>query len=128
MFGHWFEILIICGVALVVFGPKRMIEMGSSLGRALREFRESTKDLNWGSFISSGDTDPVNKVTNSALGALSQFSQAMSNNQQETATPQETAASAASETVVESKPAIENEPVQGQTAEAAETPAQHPVA
>ena len=127
MLGHWFEILIICGVALVVFGPRRMIEMGSSLGRALREFRESTKDLNWGSFISSGDTEPVNKVTNSALGALSQFSQAMSNNQQENATLQETETAATSETVVESKPVTESEPALTQ-AQASESPEQHPVA
>ena len=35
------EILVILVVALVVFGPKRLPEMGRSLGRGMREFKES---------------------------------------------------------------------------------------
>lgn len=44
-FGHLPEIFLILIVALLVFGPRRMIEMGASLGKALREFRESVKDI-----------------------------------------------------------------------------------
>jgi sec-independent protein translocase protein TatA len=33
------EILVVLIIALVVFGPKRLPELGSSLGRGLREFR-----------------------------------------------------------------------------------------
>ena len=47
MLGHWFDILIIVFVGLLVFGPKRMIEMGSQLGKMVRELRESTRDLNF---------------------------------------------------------------------------------
>lgn len=43
--GHIPEILILLLIALLVFGPKRMIEMGSSLGKAFRELREATKDI-----------------------------------------------------------------------------------
>lgn len=43
--GHLPEIFILLVLALLFFGPKRMIEMGSSLGKAFREFRESTKDI-----------------------------------------------------------------------------------
>ena len=43
--GHWFEILIILALALLVFGPKRMIEMGSSLGKAFRELRNAAKEM-----------------------------------------------------------------------------------
>ena len=35
------EILILLLVALLVFGPKRLPEMGRSLGRGMREFKES---------------------------------------------------------------------------------------
>lgn len=35
------EILILLVVALLVFGPKRLPEMGRSLGRGLREFKDS---------------------------------------------------------------------------------------
>ena len=38
--GVW-EILILLLVALLVFGPKRLPEMGRSLGRGMREFKES---------------------------------------------------------------------------------------
>jgi sec-independent protein translocase protein TatA len=35
------EILIILVIALVVFGPKRLPEMGKSLGKGIREFKSS---------------------------------------------------------------------------------------
>jgi sec-independent protein translocase protein TatA len=34
------EILILLLVALLLFGPKRLPEMGRSLGRGLREFKD----------------------------------------------------------------------------------------
>ena len=37
----WVEILIVLLVALLVFGPKRLPEMGRSLGRGIREFKGS---------------------------------------------------------------------------------------
>ena len=41
-FGIGFTELLIVGVlALLVFGPKRLPEMGRSLGRGLREFKDS---------------------------------------------------------------------------------------
>ncbi len=38
--GIW-EILILLLVVLLVFGPKRLPEMGRSLGKGMREFKES---------------------------------------------------------------------------------------
>ena len=35
------EIAILLIIALLVFGPKRLPEMGRSLGRGMREFKES---------------------------------------------------------------------------------------
>ncbi len=35
------EILVVLIIALVVFGPKRLPELGNSLGRGIREFRDS---------------------------------------------------------------------------------------
>ena len=37
----WVEILILLLVALLLFGPKRLPEMGRSLGKGLREFKDS---------------------------------------------------------------------------------------
>ena len=39
-FGVW-EILLLLLVLLLVFGPKRLPEMGRSLGRGMREFKDS---------------------------------------------------------------------------------------
>lgn len=76
LFGHWFEILILLGVALMVFGPKHMIEMGSAFGKMLREFRESTKDLNLNNLL---NTEEAPKQT--TLSKLSQFSQSLAASQ-----------------------------------------------
>ncbi len=35
------EIIIVLVIALIVFGPKRLPELGNSLGKGIREFKES---------------------------------------------------------------------------------------
>lgn len=47
MFGSlgWPEIVFILILALLVFGPKRLPEVGRTLGRGLREFRRATSEL-----------------------------------------------------------------------------------
>ena len=45
MFGlGWAEVVIILIVALVIFGPKKLPELGSSLGKTLRGFKEEVND------------------------------------------------------------------------------------
>lgn len=39
------EILVIALIALIVFGPKRLPEIGRTVGKGLREFRRATTDL-----------------------------------------------------------------------------------
>ena len=39
------EIFIILVIALVIFGPKKLPEMGRSLGKAIREFKSAGSDL-----------------------------------------------------------------------------------
>ena len=39
------ELLIIFVIALLVFGPKKLPELGKSLGKGLREFKKATEDL-----------------------------------------------------------------------------------
>ena len=39
------EILIILLIALIVFGPRRLPEMGRTIGRSLREFRRAASEL-----------------------------------------------------------------------------------
>ncbi len=41
----WVHLVILLIVALLVFGPKRLPEIGRSLGRGIREFKDSTTHL-----------------------------------------------------------------------------------
>jgi len=46
------ELIVILAVALIVFGPKKLPEMGKNLGKALREFNKARND-----FMDSLNTD-----------------------------------------------------------------------
>jgi sec-independent protein translocase protein TatA len=39
------EIIVILLIALIVFGPKRLPEIGKTVGKGLREFRKATQDI-----------------------------------------------------------------------------------
>lgn len=39
------EILVLALIALVVFGPKKLPEMGKTVGRSLREFRKAASQV-----------------------------------------------------------------------------------
>jgi sec-independent protein translocase protein TatA len=57
--GIW-EILILLLVVLLVFGPKRLPEMGRSLGRGMREFKDSISGKD-------DDDEPVHRQQAQAL-------------------------------------------------------------
>jgi len=38
------EVILILIIALVVFGPSKLPEMGASLGKAIREFQKATQE------------------------------------------------------------------------------------
>lgn len=38
------ELILILIIALVIFGPSKLPEMGASIGKAIREFRNATKE------------------------------------------------------------------------------------
>ena len=41
----WQELIIILVIVLVIFGPKRLPEIGRSLGQSIKEFRKSANEL-----------------------------------------------------------------------------------
>ena len=53
--GHWVYIIVLLVVVLIIFGPGRLPELGSGLGKAMREFRKATSEL----------TSEVNKTVDS---------------------------------------------------------------
>ena len=42
---HWYDLLILLGVALLFFGPKRLPEMGSAVGKTIKEFQKSMREV-----------------------------------------------------------------------------------
>jgi sec-independent protein translocase protein TatA len=51
------EIAIVLVIALIVFGPKRLPDLGRSLGKGIREFREGVSSIGSGDDELS-DTEP----------------------------------------------------------------------
>ncbi|MGH2514209.1 MAG: twin-arginine translocase TatA/TatE family subunit [Ktedonobacterales bacterium] len=43
---HWEYLLPLVVLALLIFGPKRLPEMGSSIGKTIKEFQRSMKEVN----------------------------------------------------------------------------------
>ncbi|HDT11761.1 MAG TPA: twin-arginine translocase subunit TatB [bacterium] len=39
------ELIVILSIALLIFGPKKLPEVGRSIGRALREFRKTSDEI-----------------------------------------------------------------------------------
>jgi sec-independent protein translocase protein TatA len=39
------EMIVILIIALIVFGPKRLPEIGRTVGKSLREFRKASQDI-----------------------------------------------------------------------------------
>jgi sec-independent protein translocase protein TatA len=64
----WQGVVVILLVALIIFGPKRLPEMGRSLGRGMREFKESItgKDDDFDrepDALTRGESEPVVSAT-----------------------------------------------------------------
>ena len=43
---HLPELIIVLVVALLIFGPKKLPEMGSAIGKSIKEFRKGMSELN----------------------------------------------------------------------------------
>lgn len=54
------HLIIIVVVALIIFGPQRLPEIGRGLGRSLNEFKRGTRDM------TEGFRDEVTKVAEGA--------------------------------------------------------------
>jgi sec-independent protein translocase protein TatA len=42
---HWTELIVVAFVALLIFGPKRLPEIGGAVGRTYREFKKSLGEV-----------------------------------------------------------------------------------
>jgi len=42
---HWFYIVGLLVIVLIIFGPGRLPELGGAVGKAMKEFRKATTEL-----------------------------------------------------------------------------------
>ena len=42
---HWSDLLFLAVLGLLIFGPKRLPEIGASLGKTIREFQNSMREV-----------------------------------------------------------------------------------
>jgi sec-independent protein translocase protein TatA len=40
----WTEVILVLGVGLLIFGPKKIPELGSALGKTLRDFKSEMNE------------------------------------------------------------------------------------
>ena len=69
------QILIVLVIALVVFGPKRLPEMGKSVGRGMREFRGAVAGITDDDDVptrAAAAPSEANEAPASATGAVAQ--------------------------------------------------------
>jgi len=45
LFTHWYILVILLVIVLIVYGPGKLPEVGGAIGKAMREFRKASPDL-----------------------------------------------------------------------------------
>jgi sec-independent protein translocase protein TatA len=64
------ELLVIMVVVLLVFGAKRLPEIGSSLGKGIREFKKSIKEVQ--SSVEENDRLPPGRAADEGVSRMSE--------------------------------------------------------
>lgn len=42
---HWEYLLILLAIVLIIFGPSKLPQLGSAVGKTMREFRKASDDV-----------------------------------------------------------------------------------
>ncbi len=61
---HGLDLLVILVVALLIFGPKRLPEMGSAIGKSIKEFRKGMTELTAPKEVKEEEQEPAPAATN----------------------------------------------------------------
>lgn len=56
------ELLVILGIALIIFGPKRLPELAKHLGKAMREFKKATDEVRENIGLNELDLNDLNSA------------------------------------------------------------------
>jgi len=44
-FNHWYVLVLVLLIVLIVYGPGKLPDVGGAIGKAMREFRKASSDL-----------------------------------------------------------------------------------
>lgn len=58
--GHWPFLLILLVIVLIIWGPGKLPELGSGLGKAIREFRKASSDVKDSIVQATNEATPQN--------------------------------------------------------------------
>jgi sec-independent protein translocase protein TatA len=87
------ELIIILVIALIIFGPRKLPELGKSLGRSLNEFKKASTDLQntlEQEIKIEEQKDAATKAKQEEKTASAAFDNDRNNDDQNTAPPRET--------------------------------------
>ncbi len=85
------EMLLICAIALIVIGPKKLPDLAKSLGRAFGEFKRATSDLKDSLEIDTDLSDvskPFDEITDDIKDSLDSPVDPMANESSESDPPE----------------------------------------
>jgi sec-independent protein translocase protein TatA len=63
MFGISFEHIVIVGVVLLIFGPRRLPELGMTMGKAVKNFKDSISGIEEANFKRVNETEKPKTTT-----------------------------------------------------------------
>jgi sec-independent protein translocase protein TatA len=63
MFGISFEHILIVGVVLLLFGPRRLPELGHTMGKAIKNFKDSINGVEEASYKRIQENKPANEAS-----------------------------------------------------------------
>ncbi len=55
------ELVIILAIALIIFGPSKLPEIGKSIGKGINEFKNAANDVQEATNIENNDSDKAKK-------------------------------------------------------------------
>ncbi len=61
------ELLLILAIALLIFGPGKLPDVGSAMGKTIREFRKASSDLQDAADLSPRPPAPASSSTSTQL-------------------------------------------------------------
>ena len=66
------HLIIILGLALIIFGPGKLPELGAGLGKSIREFKKAMSDVNKDINVTNGAKEPQKEIASPATMEMKQ--------------------------------------------------------